>query len=425
MSLKPKEYKNRLIDDKIKKYLGIFGAILIEGPKWCGKTWTALNNSNSVTYLTEKSVRNLALIDPKYIFLKELPQTIDEWQIVPEIWDSVRNECDKVTTKGNFILTGSTSLRKEEREGKIFHTGNGRIASIRMYPMSLYESGDSQGNVSISEMKQGHIKEGLVKTCDLRYLANLIVRGGWPGNLDEKDGSIIPTAYIDSVVEKDIHERSDQKRNKKKMLQLIRSLSRNESTLANDTTILKDIADYENEQEKIKSIQSMNDYLSVLDDLFLTNNQEAFSINYRSSARIGKNVKRHLIDPSLTCAALNLNEDKLMKDHETFGLMFESLAYRDLKIYMNYLDGEVYHFRDNSSGDEVDCILEFKDGQYAAIEIKLSEVSIEEGKRSLLRFYEAAKIKPKFMAIIMGYYNAVIKDKETGIYLLPLTSLKP
>ena len=209
------------------------------------------------------------------------------------------------------------------------------------------------------------------------------------------------------------------------MRMLIRSLARNESSPAGNDTIVKDIEEYENGEELIESRHTVADYISVLDSLYLTSNQEAFSINYRSSKRIGKSPKRHLIDPSLSCAALDLSIEKLLNDHETFGLMFEALVERDLKIYMEYLDGHLYHFRDNQSSEEVDAIVEFRDGSYGAIEIKLSDGSVEEAKKSLMTFYENVHKKPKFMCIIVGHYEAVVKDPTTGIYIIPITSLRP
>ena len=420
-----KEYRHRLIDDKISKYLKIFGAISIEGPKWCGKTWSSLMYAKSVTYLTEKSSRDLAKVDPKYIFTENRPQLIDEWQLVPSIWDSVRHECDSSRQLGKFILTSSTTLSKEDRENEVYHSGTGRIAPLKMYPMSLYESGDSTGQVSITDMFNDNVKEGYLRKVELDELAKLLIRGGWPANIDIEDADIIPKSYIESVVTKDIHERKDKKRDPNKMRMLLKSLARNESTVVGYDTLVKDIEEYETGDELIESRQTVADYMGVLDSLYLTNNQEAFSINYRSSKRIGKSVKRHLVDPSLACACLDLNVQKLLNDHETFGLLFESLVERDLHIYMDYLDGHLFHFRDNQSGDEVDSILEFSDGSYAAVEIKLSDGSIEDAKKSLLTFYENVKKKPKFMCIIVGHYEAVIKDPETGIYILPITALKP
>ncbi len=427
MSLTKENYKHRLIDDVISRYLRIFGAVSLEGPKWCGKTWTALNHANSVRYVTEKSVRNLAAVDPKYIFTQERPQLIDEWQIVPEIWDAVRHECDSDNEKGKFILTGSTTLGNEGGESKVYHTGTGRIATLRMYPMSLYESGDSNGAVSLSGMISGEFQEGFVRKIRLDEIARLIIRGGWPENLElgDDDIGVIPESYIEAVVTKDMHEWHDRKRNPQKMRQLIRSLSRNESSIAGDKTIVRDIEDYETGDELLESRLTVTDYLSVLDSLYLTANQEAFSIQYRSSARVGKSAKRHLVDPSLSCASLNLNVDKLMNDHETFGLMFEALVERDLRIYAEYLGGRLYHFRDNSSGDEVDAIVEFKDGNYAAIEIKLSDGATGEGLKSLVKFRNNAAKKPVFMAVIVGHLDTAILDKDTGIYIFPITALRP
>ena len=210
-----------------------------------------------------------------------------------------------------------------------------------------------------------------------------------------------------------------------KMRMLLRSLARNETTIAGNDTIVKDIEEYENGDDLIASRMTVADYISVLDSLYLTANQDAFSINYRSSQRVGKSPKRHLVDPSLACACLDLSVDKLLRDFKTFGLMFEALVERDLRIYMDFLDGHLYHFRDSTSGDEVDAILEFRDGEYAAVEIKLSDGSVEEAKESLKRFYNKVGKKPKFMCVIVGHYEAVVKDKETGIYVIPITSLKP
>ena len=428
MSLEKKDYRKRLIDDKIDRYLKIFGAISIQGPKWCGKTWTSLKHANSVSYMTEKSPRDLAKVDPKYIFNQDRPQLIDEWQLVPSIWDAVRHECDSDHDKGKFILTGSTSLSKEEREDEIFHSGTGRIAIMKMNPMSLYESGDSTGDVSIEEMFSGNVNcLKYIRKVELDELAKLIIRGGWPENIDKEgdDIEVIPRSYIESVITRDINERKDKKRDSNKMRMLIRSLSRNETTIAGNDTIVKDIEEFENTDDLIASRLTVADYVSVLDDLYLTANQEAFSINYRSSKRIGKSPKRHLVDPSLACASLDLTVVKLLNDHETFGLLFEALVERDLRIYMDYLDGHLYHFRDNVSGDEVDSILEFRDGEYAAVEIKLSDGSVEDAKKSLMTFYKNVNKKPKFMCIIVGHYEAVIQDKETGIYIIPITSLRP
>lgn len=427
MPLTKENYIPRLIDKKMEKYLRVFGALCLEGPKWCGKTWTGLHHAQSVTFMTEKSQRNLAKVDPKYIFIGKFPQLIDEWQVVPSIWDAVRHECDRDHGKGKFILTGSTTLHTDEGEDEVFHSGTGRIASLRMDPMSLYESGESTGEASLSEMLEGHVQEGYVRKVELDELAHYIVRGGWPENLTvaKEDIGIIPESYLSAILETDMHERQTKERSPEKMRMLLRSLSRNESTIAGINTLIKDIEEVENQEALIESRTTLLDYLGVLDSLFLIANQEAFSVNYRSSARVGKTAKRHLVDPSLCCASLHLTVEKLLYDHETFGLLFEALVERDLRIYAQYLDGRLYHFRDNISGDEVDAIIEFKDGRYSAFEIKLSDGSIQEAIESLCRFQENVKKKPAYLCVLVGHGEAVIKDPKTGIYVVPITSLRP
>ena len=426
MALTRDNYKERLIDEKINRYIKVFGALCIEGPKWCGKTWTSLNHSESVAYLTEKEIRNLAEVDPKYIFNKSKPQLIDEWQRVPEVWDAVRHECDVDNETGKFILTGSTTLNKEDSK-KVFHSGAGRIARLKMHTMSLFESGNSTGDVSITDMLNSTVKCGYIRKVELTELAEYIVRGGWPanGDINIEDIDLIPKSYIESLLSKDINEENGKQRDRNKMMMILRSLARNESTLVGSKTIVKDIEEYENDDELVRSRTTIWDYIDCLNRLHLIENQEAFSINYRSSNRVGKVAKRHFTDPSLACACLDLNIQKLLLDHNTFGLLFEALVERDLRIYMDYLDGKLFHFRDNNSGDEVDSILEFKDGEYATVEIKLTSKGIEEAKKSLKAFYKNAKKKPKFMCIIVGHYEAVVQDPETGIYIIPITSLKP
>lgn len=426
MSLKKDNYTIRLIDDKIDERLKIFGAICIEGPKWCGKTWTCLNHANSVIYLSNKNTRELAKSSPESVLNENKPELIDEWQLVPSLWDEVRMKCDEDKNSGKYLLTGSTTLLKEN-EDEVFHSGAGRIDTFKMYPMSLYESGDSTGEVSITDMFNNKSITSKLRNITLEEIALFIVRGGWPENIksDSKLAPIIPSSYLTSVLKKDIHERKDKRRDEEKMNMVIKSLSRNISSVVSLKTIVKDIAEFSSEEERIKNVETISDYISVLDDLYLTSYQKAFNVNYRSSDRIGKTSKRHLVDPSLACAALNLTPDKLLKDMNTFGLVFESLVYRDLNIYMNYLDGNVFHFRDNISGDEVDSILEFPDGEYAAVEVKLGFDRVPEAIASLMKFYENVKVKPKFMCVITGNTKAAYIDKETGIYVVPLTTLKP
>lgn len=423
MNYNENEYLERLIEKNFIEYLNTFGAVSVEGPKWCGKTWTSSKFAKSRVFLDDEDVKAQALIDPNLILDKEKPELIDEWHLVPKVWDKVRRKCDETTNNGNYILTCSTQLN-DEKNKEIFHSGAGRIGKINMYTMSLFESKDSDGKASLMNMYNDVQKNCSTDKKDLQTIAKLILRGGWPRNLDNANYLLIPKNYIKSVVDKDIND--DKKRDRNKMLMLLMSLARNESTIANNNTLLNDIETYSNNDEMLESRITLNDYLDVLDRLNLIENQPAYSSNYRSPERLGKSSKRHFTDPSLACAVLNLNVDKLINDIKTFGFMFESLVERDLRIYMEYLNGKLYHFRDNVSGLEVDSILEFESGEYAAVEIKLGGIdAINEAKKNLLKFHDNMVKKPKFMCIITGTFNAVAKDPETGIYILPITSLKP
>ena len=425
MSLRKEEYIDRLIDKKIEEYLSVFGAISIEGPKWCGKTWSSLNHANSVCYLDDDETKQKAKLSMDLILNEERPELIDEWNIVPETWDAVRRKCDETTEKGNYILTCSTKLTDKEQKEKIHHSGAGRIGKIKMYTMSLYESGDSTGKASLSEMLEGKLKNQINDKTSLKKLANLIIRGGWPSNLNiaEDKIGIIPKSYIEAILDKDMND--DKTRDKEKMTMLLKSLARNESTVASNSTLMKDINEIESNEQRIESRITIDDYLNVLNRLHIIENQSSYSENYRSPNRVGKAPKRHFTDVSLACACLDLNSDKLMNDLRTFGLMFESMCERDLRIYIESLGGKLFHFRDNVTGLKVDSILEFSDGEYAAVEINLGFNEVEDAKKSLINFYNSMVKKPKFMCIIVGYTDVIAKDPETGIYIVPITALKP
>ncbi|MBR3254634.1 MAG: ATP-binding protein [Clostridia bacterium] len=425
MSLRKENYIDRLIDKKIEEYLSVFGAISIEGPKWCGKTWASLNHANSKVLLDDEETKEKAKLDLNLILNDEKPELIDEWNLIPEVWDAVRRKCDDTTEKGNYILTCSTKLTDAEQKEKIHHSGAGRIGKLEMHTMSLYESGDSTGKVSIQDMLNAKLQNDLNEKITLDKLAHLIIRGGWPSNIktEESKASIIPKSYIKAILDKDIHD--DKKRDVNKMNMLLKSLARNESTIANKNTLLKDIEENAGEKELIESRITIDDYLDVLNRLHIIENQDAYSANYRSPDRIGKSSKRHFTDPSLACACLDLTKDKLINDLKTFGFMFEALVERDLKIYMDYLEGRLFHFRDNVTGLEVDSILEFNGGEYAAVEIKLGYHQVEEAKKNLINFSNNMIKKPKFMCVIVGYTDVIAKDPETGIYIVPITALKP
>ena len=370
------------------------------------------------------------MIDVKSVFNNDInkkPQLIDEWHLVPTIWDAVRLECDKTTEKGNFIITGSSKLSDKLMKEKVHHSGAGRIARHKMYTMSLYESGDSSGKASLTKMLNNTQETVNTGNVEILQLAKLLIRGSWPANLNVNDNKIglIPKSYIDSILNIDMNKGEEKRRDKNKMKMLIKSLARNEATIVGNNTLIKDIEEFENSKDILSSRDTVNDYLDVLNRLYLIENQDAYAQNYRSSNRVGKSPKRHLTDPSLACACLGLTPEKLLKDLKTFGFMFKAMVERDLRIYMDYLDGHLYHFRDNVTGLEVDSILEFEDGEYAAVEIKLGYNQVEEAKKSLLNFYDNMVKKPAFMCVIVGKCPAVIKDEQTGIYIVPITALKP
>ncbi|MDD6277343.1 MAG: DUF4143 domain-containing protein [Mycoplasma sp.] len=423
MTLKKEGYKERLIDKKIEECLKIFGAVSIVGPKYCGKTWTSLAHSKSVKYINsnDKKLYTLAQMDVNQILVGEYPILIDEWQLIPSIWDCVRRKCDEDKIKGKFILTGSAT----EKENTIDHSGAGRICKLDMGTMSLFESGESDGYVSLNDLfKNIEFKGHLTKELSLEDIANLIMRGGWPDNIENtpKESQLIVKSYIKDILDKDINEIDGVKRDRNKMEMLLKSLARNESSLASNETLIKDVI--ENEYDSINK-ETVGEYLNVLDKLHLIQNQQAFNPNVRSRENVGKTAKRHFTDPSIVCGLLNLNYDKMISDLNTFGFLFESLVERDLRIYSKYNNGELRHFRNNVSGLEVDSIVINEEGEYGAIEIKLGSNQIEEAKTNLLKFYEKVDKKPKFMCIICGLWNNVMKDPDTGIYIIPINALKP
>ena len=421
MSLTKNGYKKRIIDEKIEKNLKIFGAISIEGPKWCGKTWTSLNHANSVVYLNNVSnnfnERSLAQMNVDLILNKDYPELIDEWQEVPAIWDGIRFKCDEDNTRGKYILTGSaTPVTKD-----IHHSGAGRIARMKMYTMSLYESGDSSGEISLQDLFKNNVKDKLTGKINLKKLIYYIIRGGWPQNIGMKEDESLELtqSYINDVLNFDISSIDGVTRDINKMRRILRELARNESTIVNNNTIIRDV----NEENDVASRNTVLEYIDVLEKLHLIENQIAFSINLRSSSRVGKTAKRHFTDPSLVCGILGLTTESLLNDVNFLGFLFEALCERDLRIYIESYNGNLYHFRDNTTGLEIDSIVEMPNGDYGAIEIKLGTDKIEEAAKNLLKFKELAKKKPKFLCIISGLNEAIIKRPD-GIYVIPITALK-
>lgn len=419
-------YKARIIDKKIDKYLSVFGAICIEGPKWCGKTWTSSYHSNSEIYIGDPSGnfqnRQLAQMSPSLVLDGETPRLIDEWQEVPPLWDAVRYKVDQSPKKGQFILTGSATPNHKG----ILHSGAGRIARIRMRTMSLYESGDSSGDVSLEDLCNGKLTPKMTGEVDLKNVIEFIIRGGWPASLGLpiESAALLPKEYLEAVLNDDIYRVDGVKRNTHKMRLLLRSLARNESTTVSNKTLKNDIKEIDDEDIDTATIA---DYLNILDRLFITDNQKPFSTKIRSSVRIKQSEKRHFCDPSLACALLNITPHMLLNGLETLGFLFESLCERDLKIYAESIDAHVYHYQDYKNR-EIDTIIELNDGRWCAIEIKLGANQIESAAENLKKIYEEMEkdpksILPSAMIIVCGLSNAAYQ-REDGIYVVPLTALK-
>lgn len=419
-------YKARIIDKKIDKYLSVFGAICIEGPKWCGKTWTSSYHSNSEIYIGDPSGnfqnRQLAQMSPSLVLEGETPRLIDEWQEVPPLWDAVRYKVDQIPKKGQFILTGSATPNHKG----ILHSGAGRIARIRMRTMSLNESGDSSGDVSLEDLCNGKLTPKMTGEVDLKNVIEFIIRGGWPASLGLpiESAALLPKEYLEAVLDDDIYRVDGVKRNTHKMRLLLRSLARNESTTVSNKTLKNDIKEIDDEDIDTATIA---DYLNILDRLFITDNQKPFSTKIRSSVRIKQSEKRHFCDSSLACALLNITPNMLLNDLETLSFLFESLCERDLKIYAESIDAHVYHYQDYKNR-EIDTIIELNDGRWCAIEIKLGANQIESAAENLKKIYEKMEkdpksILPSAMIIVCGLSNAAYQ-REDGIYVVPLTALK-
>lgn len=418
-------YIPRLIDESVDRYLKTIGAICIEGPKWCGKTWTSSFHCRSEIMIGDPANnfqnRELAQLSPALVLEGETPRLIDEWQEVPSLWDAVRYTVDQRSKKGQFILTGSAT---PERKG-ILHSGAGRIGKLRMRPMSLYESKDSSGKVSLKELCSGKLSSALTGEVDLRDLAKLIVRGGWPGNLDvdEDDISILPGEYLDAVIDDDVNRIDGIKRDSRKVRLLLRSLARNESTTVTNKTLKNDIREIDDEDIDVETVAT---YLDIFSRLFLTDNQAPFAARLRSSVRVKQAEKRHFCDPSLACALLKITPEKMVNDLETFGFLFEALCERDLKIYAQTFGAEVYHYQDYA-GNEMDALIELPDGNWCGIEIKLGANKIEEAASNLIHIRNEIKKEsgkmPSALIVICGLSNAAYQRSD-GVFVVPITALK-
>ena len=418
-----KKYKKRIIDKKIEDYLKVSPAICIEGPKWCGKTWTSSMHANSefLVGLADNDFQNrqLAQISPTTILEGAIPRLVDEWQEVPHLWDAVRSFSDARGEKGQFILTGSAT---PNRKG-VLHSGAGRIAKIRLRTMSLFESGDSSGAVSLSDLCNGKMSNINTGEVSLLQLAKLIVRGGWPGNIDTPDNllSYMPQSYINSIMENDFVDGIKYDRHKMRIL--LKSIARNESTLVSKKTLKDDV---EKKEGANINIETVSVYLDVFERMFLLDNQEPFSPGCRSSLRVRQADKIHLSDPSLNCALLNLLPESLVGDLNTFGFLFEALVERDLRIYADSISANLFHYKDYRD-NEIDAVVEMQDGRWFAFEIKLGFSQVDAAARNLLRIKslieQSGGRAPSGLFVIVGLSNAAYM-REDGVYVLPITALR-
>ena len=421
-------YKPRIADQMLAARLRRKGAVLIEGPKWCGKTTTAEQKAASVLYMADpmRKEQNIqaAKINVKQLLTGDTPRLIDEWQIAPSLWDSVRFEVDHRKGYGHFILTGSTVPPKAE---EIFHSGAGRFAKLKMRTMSLYESGESTGAVSLSDLFNGKWEPVVGNSpIDINRLAFLICRGGWPGALDLEDTDAIGQAYdyYDVVCDSDISRVDDVQRDPQRVRLLIRSYARHQGTMATIGTILADMK--ANEASSL-SDNTVYDYIKALKKIFVIEDMPAWNPNLRSKTAIRTSENRYFIDPSIATSALGASPNDLLNDLKTMGLMFETMAIRDLRVYADALDGQVYHYRDKN-GLECDAVIHLRNGSYGLIEIKLGgDDLIEEGAKSLADLsadIDTTRMKsPSFMMVLTGVGDFPYQ-RDDGVLVVPIGCLK-
>ena len=422
-----KQYKNRIADAILKRKLQGAGAILIEGPKWCGKTTTAEQVAASILYMDEpdKKEQNVEMshIRPQNLLLGATPRLIDEWQIAPKLWDAVRYTVDHRGEVGQFILTGS-AVPPETSD--IAHSGTGRFSWLTMRTMSLFESGDSNGTVSLGELFTTPEQIDGRSDIDIDRLAFLVCRGGWPAAIDLRDEIALDRAsdYYYGVVNSDINRADGIQKNPERVKRLMRSLARNQGTATPITVISQDIDG--NGSDKIDD-DTTGRYILALKRIFVIEDMPAWNPNLRSKTAIRTSDTRYYADPSIAVAALGLGPKNLIEDLKTFGFLFETMAVRDLRVFADALNGNVYHYRDKS-GLECDAVIVLRDGTYGLVEIKLGgDRLIEEGVQSLIALkdkIDTAKMKePSFLMVLTGIGDFAFRRKD-GVYIVPIGCLK-
>lgn len=422
-----KEYKKRIADDVLKRKLLGKGAVLIQGPKWCGKTTTAEQISKSILYMTDPEFKEqyLSLVDinPKILLNGEVPRLIDEWQIAPKLWDAIRFEVDHRDDEGQFILTGSSIPVDMDA---ITHTGTGRFARLTMRPMSLYESGESNGSVSLKELFNSPDNINGINKLSLEDVAYLCCRGGWPKSIFMDKDIALEQAfdYYESVVNSDISKVDNINRNPERAKNLMKSYARNIASQVSNETLRKDMAN--NDSFNLDS-DTVLSYINALKKIFVIEESPAWNPNLRSKTAIRTTDTRYFVDSSIAVAALGLGPNDLINDLNTFGLIFETLCIRDLRVYAESINGSVYHYRD-SSNLECDAVIHLRNGSYGLVEIKLGgDKLINEGVQNLLKLSNKIDTdemnRPSFLMVLTATGNYSYK-REDGVYIVPIGCLK-
>lgn len=422
-----KKYRKRIADEILARKLEGKGAVLIEGPKWCGKTTTAEQIAASILYMDEpeKKEQNITMseLNPKRLLKGAAPRLIDEWQIAPKLWDAIRFEVDHRGELGQFVLTGS-AVPADTKE--ITHSGTGRFTRLTMRPMSLYESGDSTGEVSLKDLFDGAAEIDGASELDIDRLAFLVCRGGWPQAVDMRDEIALDQAmdYYDAVVRSDISRADGVQKNSEKVHRLMRSYARNQGSQIPNTVLAQDVSAND---EVSMSDETVAAYVSALRKIFVVEDMPAWNPNLRFRTAIRSSDTRYYIDPSIAAAALGIGPNDLVNDLKTFGFLFETLCIRDLRVFADSLNGEVYHYRDRD-GQECDAVAHLGNGKYGLIEIKLGgDRLIEEGAKSLKAM--EAKIDtdkmnaPSFLMVLTGTGDYAYR-RQDGVYVVPIGCLK-
>ena len=421
-----KEYKKRIADEILSRKLQGKGAVLIQGPKWCGKTTTAEQVAQSILYMSdpEEIEQNLSLanIKPKLLLEGSTPRLIDEWQIAPKLWDAIRFEIDHRNAEGQFILTGSSVPVKMD---EVWHTGTGRFAWLTMRPMTLYESGESNGTVSLTELFQS-AKINATSKLELEDIAYLCCRGGWPRSIFmNKDVSLNQAYdYFDAVVSSDISRVDDVIKNPERVKNLMRSYARNIGSQASNETIKKDMIVNDSASLDTDTVLS---YINALKKIFVVEESPAWNPNLRSKTATRTSNTRYFVDPSIAVASLGIGPKDLLNDLNTFGLLFENLCIRDLRVYAESLDGSLYHYKD-AQDLECDAVIHLRNGSYGLIEIKIGgDKLIGEGAENLMKLknkIDTKKMKEPSFLMVLTATGKYAYQREDGVYIVPIGCLK-